>query len=81
MLKNAHDLLVHLAALDNGKIQILAHSRKTGVTYFQNVELELLGKNLYVMSMKYYLKLVKAALKDMYLGGTTPTALQNEVST
>ena len=25
--------------------------------------------------------MVKTALKDIYLGGTTPTALQNEVST
>ena len=31
--------------------------------------------------MNYYLKWSQTALKDTYLGGTTPTELQNEVST
>ena len=60
--------------------QILAHSINTGVTSFWNVAQKALRQNFYVMLMKYYLKF-KISLKDTYLGGTTPTALQNNVST
>ena len=39
-----------------GERQILAHSRKTGVIYFQNAAPKILNKNYNNISMKYYLK-------------------------
>ena len=59
----------------------MANSRKIGMTYFHNVAPKALRQIFYVIPMKYYLKCLKTALKDTYLGGTTPTALKNEVST
>ena len=60
-----------------GDIQTLAHSRKIGVIYFQNVA----QKDLRQKKLRYVNELlcemVKTSLKDTYLGGTTPTELQN----
>ena len=45
----------------------------------------MLCRNPEIKFLRYFNKvlfeMVKTALKDKYLGGTTPTALQNEVST
>ena len=55
------------------------HSRKTEDIYFPNAALKSLKKILrYVNEVLF--EMVKSASKYTYLGGTTPTELENEVS-
>ena len=59
IIKKKHILLVHLAALDNGRKLDIGTIKKDRVTYFQNISQKYLRKFFYVMSMKYYLKWLK----------------------
>ena len=55
------------------EIQRLAHSRKTGVKYFQNFALRALSQKFLRYVNELLFEMVKKALQDKYLGGTTPT--------
>ena len=62
------------------EIQRLAHSRIKGEIYFHNAAQRASRKILrYVNEVRF--EMFKTALKDTYLGVTTPTELKNEVAT
>ena len=81
MLKISHILIFHLVALDYEKTPFTGTLKK----YKGGIFSECCTKIFKTKFLRYFnevlFKMVKTALKDAYLGGTTPTALQNEVST
>ena len=76
ILKN-NILLVHLAALDNGRNTDIGTLKKDKGGIFS----EWCAKIFKAIFLSYVnevlFEMVKTALKDSYLGGKTPTALQN----
>ena len=76
-----HILLVHLAALDNMRNTDIGTLKK----YRSGIFLECCAEIFKAKFLRYVnevlFEMVKTVLKDTYFGGTTPTALQNEVST
>ena len=81
ILKNPHDILVHSAALENGRNSDIGTLKKDRGDIFLECCLESFkGKFLRCVNEVLF-EMVKTALKDTHLGGTTPTALQNEAST
>ena len=81
MLKKSHNIIVHLAALDNGiKPDIYTLKKCRG-----DIFLECCAESFKAKIPRYVnevlFKMVKKSLKDTYLGVTTPTALKNKVST
>ena len=81
MLKKHHDLLVHLADLDYGINPDIGTLKKDRGDIFLECYVEIFkSKNLrYVNELLF--EMVKTALNNIYIGGKTPTALQNEIST
>ena len=81
MLKTPHNLLLHLTALENGRNPYIGTLKKKRGDIFSECCIESFkAKYLRYVNVVLF-EMVKTALKDTYLGGTTPTALQNEVST
>ena len=81
MLKKPHDVLVHLAALYNGrKLDIGTLKKDRGDIFSECCAESFKAKFLHYINEVLF-EMVKTALKDIYLGGTTPTELQNEVYT
>ena len=64
-----------------GEIQILAHSRNRGGDIFSECYTESFKEKFLRYVNELIFKMVKRTLKDTYPGGTSPTALQNEVHT
>ena len=77
MLKPPHDLIVQLAALDNGiNPEIGTLKKEKGYIFSEFCTDSFKSKFLrYVNEVLF--EMVKASLKDTYLRGTTPTSLKN----
>ena len=78
MLTAPHNLLAHLAALDNErKPEIGTLKKEKG-----DIPSEVCKESFKAKFLKYVnevlFEMVKTALKDAYLGGSTTTSLQNE---
>ena len=80
MLKTPHDLLLHLVALENGRNTDIGTLKKDRGDIFSECCAEIFKIIFLCYVNKVLFEMVKTALKDTYLGGKTPTALQNEVS-
>ena len=63
------------------ELQILAHSKKDRGRILLECCAESSKANFLRYVNEVLFEMVKTALKHAYLGGTTPIALQNEVST
>ena len=70
------NLIFHLEALENWRKAYIGKSRKTGGKSFHNVAPKVLKNKFLCYVNTLLLEMVKTALKDTYLGGTTPTSLQ-----
>ena len=81
MLEIPHILLFHSAALDNGRKLDIGTLKKDRGDIFSECCAESFKANFLRYVNEVLFEMVKTALKDKYLGGKTPTALQNEVST
>ena len=81
MLKTPHDCLVHLAALDNVIKPDIGTLKKDTSDIFSEFCAEIFKEIFILYVNEVPFEMVKKALKDKYLGGTTPAALQNEVYT
>ena len=81
MLITPRDLLVHLAALDNRRNPDIGTLKKNRGGIFSEYCAESFMENFLRYVNEVLFEMVKTSLKDKYLGGTTPTALQSEVST
>ena len=81
MLKTPHCLLLHLEALDNGiNTDICTLKKEKGYIFSERCTESFKPKYLRYVNEVIF-EMVKTALKDAYLGGTTPTEVQNEVAT
>ena len=74
-------LLFHLAALDNGRNPDIGTLKKYRGEIFLECCAEIFKGKFLCYVNKVLFEMVKTALKKTYLGGTTTTALQNEVAT
>ena len=81
MLKNPHNILFHLADLDNGRKPDIGTLKKDNGDIFSECWAESFKEIFLCYVNEVLFEMVKISLNDTYLGGTTPTALQNEVST
>ena len=81
MLKNPHNILFHLADLDNGRKPDIGTLKKDNGDIFSECCAESFKENFLCYVNEVLFEIVKTALKDKYLGRTTRTALKNEVST
>ena len=79
--KNPHDLLGHLVVLYNGRNPDIGTLKKDRGDIFSECCAESFEAKFLRYVKEVLFEMVKTALKDTYWGGTTPTALQNEVST
>ena len=75
MLKTPHDLLFHLAVLDNGRKPYIGTLKKDRDDIFSECYAESFKENFLHYINTVIFEMVKIALKDTYLGGITPTAL------
>ena len=64
MIKPLQMILVHLAALENGRKPYIDTPKKYRGDIFLELCTESFKENSYVMSMNYYFKLVKTSLND-----------------
>ena len=81
MLKNPHDLLVHSAALENGRNPDIGTLKKEKGYILSEFCTDSFKEKFLRNVNEVLFEMGKKSLKDTYLGGTTPTSLQNEVST
>ena len=81
MLEKPHYLLVHLVAFDNWRKQDIGTLKKDKGDIFSGYFTEISKEKILWCVNEVLFGMVKTVLKDTYLGGTTPTALQNEVAT
>ena len=81
MLKPPHDLLVHLAALENGIKPDIGTLKKDIGDIFSECCTEIFKSKFIRYVNEVLFEMVKTALKYTYLGTKTPTSLKNEVST
>ena len=73
MLKTPHDLLFHLADLENGRNPDIGTLKKDRGDIFSEFCIEIFkGKFLQYVNEVIF-EMAKTVLKDTYLGGTTPT--------
>ena len=79
--KNSYDILVHLVALDNGINPDIAKLKKYRGDIFSEWYTESFKETFLRYVNEVLFKMVKTSWKGTYLGGTTPTALKNKVST
>ena len=77
MLISPHDLMVHLAALGNGRKPDIGTLKKEKGGIFLECCTDSFKEKFLRYVNEFLFEMVKTALKDTYLGGTTPTALQN----
>ena len=80
ILKPPHIILVHLAALDNEINTGIETLKKDRGDIFSEWCTGIFKAKLLRYVNEVISEMVKTALKDTYLGGTTPAALKNEVS-
>ena len=73
MPKTPQDILVHLAALENGINPKISTLKKEKGDLFSELCTESFKANCVQYLNGSLLETVKTALKDTYLGGTTPT--------
>ena len=81
ILKIPNTLLVYLADLYNGRNTYIGTLKKDRGDIFLECCAEIFKAKFLRYFDEVLFEMVKTALKDTYLGGTTPTALKNEVST
>ena len=81
ILKPPHILLVHLEYLYNGRKQDIGTLNKERGDIFSEFCTKIFKAKFLHYVNEVLFEMVKKALRDTYLGGTTPTELQNEVST
>ena len=81
MLKTPHDLLLQLADLENQRNPEIGTLKKEEGDIFSECFTESFKEEFLRYVNQFLFEMVKTALKDIYLGGTTPTALQNEIAT
>ena len=77
MLKNTHILLVHLEDSDNGRKRDIGTLNKDRGDIFLKYCVKRFKEKFIFYINGVLIEMVKIALKDSYLGGTTPTALKN----
>ena len=70
-----------MAALDNGRKPKIGTLKTEKIDIFSECCIESFKAKFLRYVNEVLFKMVKIVLKDEYLGGTTPTALQNEVAT
>ena len=70
-----------MAALDNGRKPDIGTLKKDRSDIFSECYAKSFKANFLHYANEVLFEILKTALKDAYLGGTTPTALKNEVST
>ena len=80
MLKTPHRILSHLADLDYGREPDIVTLKRDRGNIFSECYTEIFKGKFLRHVNKILFEMVKTALKDTYLGGETPTELQNEVS-
>ena len=80
MLKTPHDLLFHLVDLENGRKPYIGTLKKEKGDIFSEYCTDSFKEKILIYVNEVLFEMVKTALKDKYLGTTTPTAPQNEVS-
>ena len=80
ILKIPHDLLVHLAILDNERKQYIGTHKKYRGYILLGCCAEIFKAKFLCYVNEVIFEMVKIALNDTYLGETTLTALENEVS-
>ena len=77
ILRTPHDLMVHLASLDNErKTDIVILNKEKGDIFSECCAESFKEKFLQYVDEVLFERF-KIALKEAYLGGTTPTKLQN----
>ena len=81
MLKTPNDMIVHLADLDHVRKPDIGTLKKDRGDIFSEYCAERFKAKFLHYVNEVLFEMAKTALKDTYLGGTTPTALKNEVST
>ena len=77
ILKIPHDILVRLTSLGNGRKTDICTLNKDRVDIFSEYFTKIIKTKLLRYVNEVLFKIVKTALKDTYLGGTTPTELQH----
>ena len=80
-LNAPHILLFHLAALDNVRNPYIGTLNKERGDIFSEFCTKSFKEKLLLYVNGVLFEMVKTSLKDTYIGGKTPIALQNEVST
>ena len=81
MPKTPQDILVHLAALENGINPKISTLKKEKGDLFSELCTESFKSKFLRYINKILFEMFKTTLKNAYLGETTPIELQNEVST
>ena len=77
IIKKSHDLLVHLAALDNGRNPDIGTLKKYRGDIFSECCAESFKTKFLHYVNEVLIQMLKTALKDTYLGGKPPKALRN----
>ena len=81
IMENPHDLLFHLSDLDNVRNPDIGTLKREKGNIFSEFCTESSKAKFLRYVNEVLFEMVKKNLKDTYLGGTTPTALQNEFAT
>ena len=81
MLKNPHDLLVHLEDLYHGRNPYIGTLKNERGDIFSECYTESFNAKFLKYVNEVLFEMVKTYLKDTYIGGTTSIALKNKVST
>ena len=81
ILTQPHNILFHLEALDYFIKTDIGTLNKERGDIFSKCFTEIFKEKLLKYVNEVLFEMVKKSLNDTYLGGTTPTALKNEVST
>ena len=75
MLENLHIILVHFAALDNGRNPDIGTLKKYRGDIFSEFCAKIFKEKFLHYVNEVLFEMVRTALKDIYLGGTTLTEL------
>ena len=81
ILKNPQIILVHLAALENGRKSDIFTLKKERGGIFSECGTKIFKEKFLRYVNELLFEMVKIYLKDTHLGVTTPTTMQDEVST
>ena len=81
ILNQPHNILVYLAALNNGRKSDFVNINKDKGDIFSEFYRNIFKERLLMDVNEYFFERVKDSLKEKYLVQTTPIAMKNEVYT